>query len=196
MTPLLNNSFFQCGRYGQSRDDCRIVGGKTQVLMVTKDSLQSASSGNVYTFKGLIFENSQHWSIVAASSNPLSQAQFLDCHWKVRSNVILPSLNRSCLTPLLNNDYDIFSILIRVPRDMLPFLSLLDMLFPRLIWLLVLDIFWIVSTILLVVIIILEWKREDEHCNKMTISLCKVTVVLVWKFTLSTQHLRYVHRLS
>lgn len=94
LTPLLNNSFFVCGRNGQASDNCIIAGGQVQIYL-TDEATTAINASNFssivhdyrYSFSGLTLDSSTNFGVAAFGSNA-STAEFFDCHWKVRLAVL------------------------------------------------------------------------------------------------------------
>jgi hypothetical protein len=84
VTPLLDRTYIKCGPSGSSHEECIIDGGTTQVLLV--DTLPDTH--RIFVFQGITFQNSQGLSIAAVASSR-TRAEFLDCHWNVRTGILL-----------------------------------------------------------------------------------------------------------
>jgi hypothetical protein len=96
LTPLLDRTYIKCGETGDSGNNaCVIQGGMTQVLLIDDSgdeidndtagsSTSSSSSSRLFVFQGITFLESQDMSIAALASSS-TRAEFIDCHWKVRT---------------------------------------------------------------------------------------------------------------
>mmetsp|Transcript_27201 Transcript_27201/g.63175 ORF Transcript_27201/g.63175 Transcript_27201/m.63175 type:complete len:229 (-) Transcript_27201:2609-3295(-) len=77
LTPLLANSSFVCGRNGDSKDNCTIVGGHMQVEILPSDRVVESVD-----FQGITFANFTGYGVAALATKE-TRAEFRDCHWKV-----------------------------------------------------------------------------------------------------------------
>jgi hypothetical protein len=88
VAPILSGTVIQCGRDGDSRDDCIIQGGGTQVLMVGGEEQEQDDMDDdeitLFVFRGITFRQSHESSVAALRSNT-TRAEFVDCHWRVRT---------------------------------------------------------------------------------------------------------------
>eukprot|EP00540_Astrosyne_radiata_P007626 CAMPEP_0116824694 /NCGR_PEP_ID=MMETSP0418-20121206/1538_1 /TAXON_ID=1158023 /ORGANISM="Astrosyne radiata, Strain 13vi08-1A" /LENGTH=462 /DNA_ID=CAMNT_0004453091 /DNA_START=72 /DNA_END=1460 /DNA_ORIENTATION=- len=76
LTPLLANSSFVCGRNGDSKDNCTIVGGHMQVEILPSDRVVESVD-----FQGITFANFTGYGVAALATKE-TRAEFRDCHWK------------------------------------------------------------------------------------------------------------------
>jgi hypothetical protein len=87
LTLLLPRTLVICGREGTSMDQCVIQGGSTQVLLIDT-AITSTTSRRIFVLQGLTFTASQDMSIAALASNA-TRAEFIDCHWKVSTTILV-----------------------------------------------------------------------------------------------------------